>query len=89
LQDFAIKYWIQKGAPKDKLNLGIGSYGHSFTLQNAANNGVGAPTKGAGKPGPYTQEEGYLGYNDVQQFLSLMFSSFTHKRKYFCTLHIK
>jgi chitinase len=45
LQDFATKYWIQKGAPKDKLNLGIGAYGCSFTLQNANNNGVGAPEK--------------------------------------------
>jgi GH18 family chitinase len=76
LQDSAIKYWIQKGAPKDKLNLGIATYGRSFTLQNANNNGVGAPTKDAGKPGPYTEEAGYLGYNEVQQFLSYKFSSF-------------
>ena len=54
MQDFAIKYWIQKGAPKDKLNLGIGTYGRSFTLQNANNNGVGVLAKGAGKPGPHT-----------------------------------
>jgi chitinase len=65
LQDFAINYWIQKGAPKDKLNLGIATYGRSFTLQNARNNGVGAPAKGAGKPGPYTEEEGYLSYIEV------------------------
>jgi chitinase len=76
LQDSAIKYWIQKGAPKDKLNLGIGAYGRSFTLQNAANNGVGAPSTGAGNAGPYTQESGYLAYIEVQQFLSYMFSSF-------------
>ena len=68
MQDFAIKYWIQKGAPKDKLNPGIGTYGHSFTLQNENNKGVGAPAKGAGKPGPYTKEGGYLGYNEVQKF---------------------
>jgi chitinase len=76
LQDFAIKYWIQNGTPKDKLNLGIGIYGRSFTLQNANNNGVGAAANGAGKPGPYTEEDGYLGYNEVQQFLSHKFSSF-------------
>jgi chitinase len=66
LQDFVIKYWIEKGAPKDKLNLGIATYGRSFTLQSATNNGVGVPAKGAGKPGPYTQQGGYLGYNEVQ-----------------------
>jgi chitinase len=76
LQNSAIQYWIQQGAPKDKLNLGIGTYGRTFTLQNARNNGVGASTKGAGKPGPYTKEAGYLGYNEVQQYLSYKFSSF-------------
>jgi len=78
LQHFAIRYWIQNGAPKDKLNLGIATYGRSFTLENASNNGVGAPAKGAGKPGPYTREAGYLGYNEVQQFLYYMFYSFLH-----------
>ncbi|GFG35165.1 hypothetical protein Cfor_12741 [Coptotermes formosanus] len=63
--DSAIQYWIQKGAPKDKLNLGIGTYGRSFTLKSASNNGVGASTTGAGQPGPYTQESGYLGYNEI------------------------
>jgi len=76
LQDFAIHYWIQKGAPKEKLNLGIATFGRTFTLQNATNNGVGAPTKGPGIPGPYTKPGGSLGYNEVQQFLSNMFSSF-------------
>jgi chitinase len=76
LQDFAIKYWNEKGAPKSKLNLGIATYGRSFTLQNAKNNGVGDPAKGGGKPGPYTKQEGYLGYNEVHQFLCYMFISF-------------
>jgi len=76
LQDSAIKYWIQQGAPNNKLNLGIGTYGRSFTLQDATNNGVGAPDTGAGNAGPYTQQSGFLGYNEVQQFLSYMFCSF-------------
>jgi chitinase len=76
LQNSAIQYWIQQGAPKDKLNLGIGTYGRSFTLQNVNNNGVGAADNGAGNPGPDTQQAGYLGYNEVQQFLSYKFSSF-------------
>jgi GH18 family chitinase len=83
LQDSAIQYWIQKGAPKDKLNLGIGTYGRSFTLKSASNNGVGASTTGAGQPGPYTQESGYLGYNEVQQFLCHMFYSFYMKTEIF------
>lgn len=76
-----MQYWIQQGAPKNKLNLGIGTYGRSFTLQNANNNGVGAADNGPGNPGPYTQQSGSLGYNEVQQYLSYKFSSFTHKHK--------
>jgi len=67
--DFAINYWIQKGAPKEKLNLGIATYGRSFTLQNASNNGVGAPAKDAGKAGPYTKKAGFLGYNEICEAL--------------------
>lgn len=67
--DSAIRYWIQKGAPKTKLNLGIGTYGRSFTLKSASNNGVGASTTGPGQPGPYIQESGYLGYNEICEAL--------------------
>jgi len=70
--DFAINYWIKKGAPKDKLNLGIATYGRSFTLANEKENGVGAPAKSTnkpGNPGPYTQTGGYLGYNVICEAL--------------------
>lgn len=63
--DSIIKYYIEKGAPKGKIVLGIGTYGQTFTLSNPSNNEVGAPASGAGKAGPYTQKEGYLGYNEM------------------------
>ncbi|XP_069682894.1 acidic mammalian chitinase-like [Periplaneta americana] len=63
--DATIKHLISKGAPKQKLNLGMGTYGRSFTLSSASNNGVGAPAKGAGRAGPYTQGSGMLGYNEI------------------------
>ncbi|CAL1277040.1 unnamed protein product [Larinioides sclopetarius] len=63
--DYAIKYWIKSGAPKNKVILGMGTYGRSFTLANAGNNGLGAPTTGPGKAGPLTKEPGMLGYNEV------------------------
>ncbi|KAJ4435529.1 hypothetical protein ANN_18145 [Periplaneta americana] len=56
----------QEGAPASKLNLGMGSYGNTFTLQSSSNNGVGAPSTGPGKAGPYTQGAGVLAYNEVR-----------------------
>ncbi|XP_076666712.1 chitinase-3-like protein 1 [Andrena cerasifolii] len=61
----AVSYWIQQGAPRDKLVLGVPSYGRSFTLANSGNNGVGAPSTGPGAAGPYTQEAGMLGFNEI------------------------
>ncbi|EDS25631.1 chitotriosidase-1 [Culex quinquefasciatus] len=61
----SVQYWLSKGAPASKLNLGMPLYGRTFTLASASNNGVGAPVTGAGVPGPYTQEPGYVGYNEI------------------------
>ncbi|KAJ4435528.1 hypothetical protein ANN_18144, partial [Periplaneta americana] len=64
-KDYAINYWIQKGAPASKLNLGMGTYGRSFTLQSSSDHGIGAPSTGPGQGGPYTEEAGDLGYNEL------------------------
>jgi chitinase len=40
--DWATNYWINKGCPRNKLNLGLGTYGRAFKLANANNNGLGA-----------------------------------------------
>ncbi|GBM66525.1 Chitotriosidase-1 [Araneus ventricosus] len=63
--DYAIKYWVKNGAPKSKIILGMGTYGRSFTLANAANNGLGAPSTGPGMAGPFTRQAGTLGYNEI------------------------
>ena len=62
--DFAIKYWIQKGAAKEKIILGMGTYGRTFTLANSQQNGYNAPINGPGSAGPYTREASTLGYNE-------------------------
>nr|AIU92929.1 chitinase 3 [Macrobrachium nipponense] len=56
-QDFAVNYWIEKGAPKEKLVLGVPFYAHTYTLDSAAETGIYAP---ASLPGP---AEG--GYNQI------------------------
>lgn len=61
----AIQGWIQSGADPQKLVLGIGLYGRTFTLANPNVNGVGAPTVGPGNSGPYTYEAGMLTYLEI------------------------
>ncbi|CAG2174944.1 unnamed protein product [Oppiella nova] len=65
---YGVEYWIKQGANPKKLMMGMGTYGRSFTLANAAQHGIGAAcasgSKG-GNAGPYTNEVGILGYNEV------------------------
>ena len=49
--DTAVKHWIAKGFPANKIQMGLGIYGRSFTLTNSANNGIGADSSGPGVEG--------------------------------------
>lgn len=60
-----MNYWKNHGAPVEKLMVGFGAYARTFTLTNAANHGLDAPTSGPGAAGPYTQEAGTLAYFEV------------------------
>jgi len=63
--EWAANYWVDNGAPKNKLVIGMPTYGRSFTLADPGNNGMGAPASGAGPPGTYTREEGFYAYYEV------------------------
>ncbi|CAL1270702.1 unnamed protein product [Larinioides sclopetarius] len=63
--DYAVKYWLRKGAPAEKLILGMPLYGRSFALKDTKENGLGAPVTGKGMAGEYTREQGFLGYNEI------------------------
>ncbi|XP_017492169.1 PREDICTED: chitinase-3-like protein 1, partial [Rhagoletis zephyria] len=63
---FAIDYWIEKGADPAKLIQGFPLYGRTFTLKDSKDNGLGAPAIGkGGNPGPITRIIGMLGYNEI------------------------
>ena len=60
-----VDYWLKSGCPANKLVLGLGTYGKSFTLSNPSQNGVNAASQGGGQAGPYTKQAGFLGYNEI------------------------
>ena len=59
--------WVQKGAPPQKLNIGLPLYGRSFTLKDQNKHRMGDPVKGGGKEGKMTSERGYMSYYEVRR----------------------
>ncbi|XP_078500822.1 chitotriosidase-1-like [Lissotriton helveticus] len=78
--DFAMKYWRDNGAPPEKLIMGVPTYGRTFTLATA-DTGVGAPSSGAGTPGPFTREPGFLSYYEVCTFLKGATAAWSDEQK--------
>lgn len=61
-----MKLWEKMGAPKEKIIVGLATYGRSFTLNSPDKNGMNVPTRAGGKAGVYTREEGFLSYYEVR-----------------------
>lgn len=66
-QDYTIKHYLKSGADRDKLVLGIPTYGRSYTLFNPESTDIGAPADGPGEQGDATREKGYLAYYEVSR----------------------
>ncbi|KAJ2949330.1 hypothetical protein O0L34_g6283 [Tuta absoluta] len=67
--DYTIKYYLDNGADRDKLVLGIPTYGRSYTLFNKDATEIGAPADGPGEQGDATREKGYLAYYEICEAL--------------------
>ncbi|KAL5275103.1 Cht6 family protein [Megaselia abdita] len=67
--DHTVKHYIKLGAQRDKLVLGMPTYGRSFTLFNEDSTDIGAPSDGPGEQGDATREKGYLAYYEICQNL--------------------
>lgn len=65
--EHAANLWVKLGAPKEKMVIGMPTYGRSFTLANTAKYKVHAPSTGGGKEGTYTKESGFLAYYEVSE----------------------
>uniref|UniRef100_A0A0C9RT37 CHIA_1 protein n=1 Tax=Fopius arisanus TaxID=64838 RepID=A0A0C9RT37_9HYME len=63
--NYSAFYWISKGMPREKIVMGIPTYGHSFQLDNEQNHGIMAPAKGFGSLG----EMGFTNYREVCEFI--------------------
>ncbi|XP_033321130.2 acidic mammalian chitinase [Megalopta genalis] len=61
----SIHYWLSQGAPANKIIVGVPFFGMTFTLKNSKDHGVHAPTSGPGIKGPYTNDKGNIGYNEM------------------------
>ncbi|XP_023243664.1 probable chitinase 10 [Centruroides sculpturatus] len=61
----AMQHWASKGAPKEKLILGVPFYGRSFTLSNPSANGLNQPATGNGNAGEFTNEGGFMAFYEI------------------------
>ncbi|KAI9565681.1 hypothetical protein GHT06_009473 [Daphnia sinensis] len=60
-----ITYLLKLGASPEKLVVGIPFYGRTFTLVDRNLRDIGSASNGTGFQGPYTREDGFLGYNEI------------------------
>lgn len=64
-QQWSIDFWLDAGIPKDRLVVGIPTYGMTFRLADPKQHGVFAPAIGGGTKGEYTGERGIMSYYEV------------------------
>jgi len=67
--DYAVNLWLDRGCPKEKLVMGMGTYGRTFTLVNKAKTGLNADASGPGAAGPSTSAKGFLSYYEICDFV--------------------
>lgn len=73
--EFTINYLIQMGASPDKIVLGIPFYGRTFITELDGN--FGDASNDIGFMGPFTRENGFMGYNELCDILSNRTSQWT------------
>ncbi|XP_012216718.2 probable chitinase 2 [Linepithema humile] len=68
-----ITYLLRQGAPADKLVLGLAMYGRTFNLtkipESLKVSPIGLPSLDTGFKGPYTSQEGFMGFNEICEAL--------------------
>lgn len=47
--DACVQFWLHHGCPKEKLVVGMATYGRTFSLQDPNKNGINSPSNGPGQ----------------------------------------
>lgn len=68
--DASVSYWLEKGAPPEKIILGLPFYGQSFTLKNVTSSKIGSKVIGPGHPGRHTRVPGFLAFYEICELTS-------------------
>jgi len=68
--EWAAKYWEAGGCPKEKLIIGMATYGRGFTLMDPLDYGYNASARGPSQQGKYTGEQGYISYYEICEMLN-------------------
>lgn len=63
--NFTINYWLELGADRSKLVMGMPMYGQSFSLADNAKHGLNAQTYGGGEAGDATRARGFLSFYEI------------------------
>ena len=63
--DYSIQFFLESGAKKSQLLVGLATYGRGFELTDPNNNGIYAAASNGIQAAPYTNALGYWGYNEI------------------------
>ena len=63
--DTSVNWLLSQGVEKNKIVLGIPTYGRSFTVPFGSNMQPPVASASAGTKGPITGEAGFLGYLEI------------------------
>jgi len=63
-----INYYISEGMPREKINVGLATFGHGFVLpEGSEETGLFCPAVSGNPKGPYTGTVGFWGYYEILQ----------------------
>lgn len=65
LQEYSVNYMLRNGIEPHKLVLGLPMYGRTFKTQSPNSDKLGSTSLNAAFSGPYTREDGFMGFNEV------------------------